>query len=85
MKSWKIGTLTKNVKGYLTSMFNIIDVLNNVDHFSRDEIYDLLLQKEQIWIDILVTKCFQKEMKLNKWCFLTLVFLIVYANQYTDL
>ena len=51
------------------------DVLNNVDHFSTDEIDNLLLQKEQFWMRTLVaqpkglngthdwrrTKHFQKE------------------------
>ena len=34
--------------------FIIVDVLNNIDHFSSDEIEDLLLQKEQFWIGTLV-------------------------------
>ena len=34
----------------------IVDVLNNVGHFSSDEIEDLLLQKQQFWIGTLVTQ-----------------------------
>ena len=34
----------------------MVDVLNNVDHFSSNEIDDLLLEKEQLWIVTLVTQ-----------------------------
>ena len=36
--------------------FIIVDVRNNVDHFSSDETDDLLLQKEQFWIGALFTQ-----------------------------
>ena len=36
--------------------FLIIDVLNNVDNLTRDDIESLLLQKENFWIGTLVTQ-----------------------------
>ena len=36
--------------------FLIIDVLNNVENLSRDDIEALLLQKENFWIGTLVTQ-----------------------------
>ena len=36
--------------------FSIIDVLNNVEYFSQNDIESLLLQKENVWIGSLVTQ-----------------------------
>ena len=36
--------------------FIIMDVLNNVDSLSRDDVEELLLQKENFWIGTLVTQ-----------------------------
>ena len=86
-------------KGVSNLRLIIVDILNNVDHLSSDEIDDLLLRKEQFWIGALVTqhkwlneihdrrrsKPFQKEKWLNKWSFSTPVFSIFHGNQLTDL
>ena len=51
VKSCKIVRhIFEECKGVSNLCFIIIDVLNNVDHFSSDETEELLLQKEQFWI-----------------------------------
>ena len=48
MKSCKIVRhFIEECKGVSNLRFIIIDVLNNVDHFSSDETDDLLLEKDQ--------------------------------------
>ena len=55
MKSCKIVRhFIEESKEVSNLRFIIVDVLNNIDHFSSDEIEDLLLQKEQFWIGTLV-------------------------------
>ena len=50
MKSCKIVRhFIEESKEVSNLRFIIVDVLNNIDHFSSDEIEDLLLQKEQFW------------------------------------
>ena len=57
VKSCKIVRhFIEECKGMSNLRFIIIDVLNNVDNFSSDEIDDLLIQKEQFWIGTLVTQ-----------------------------
>ena len=57
MKSCKIVRhFIEECKGLSNLRFIIIDVLNNVDHFSSGDIDDLLLQKEQFWIRPVVTQ-----------------------------
>ena len=57
VKSWKIVRyFTQEREGVSNLCFIIIYELNNVGHFSLDEIYDLLLQKEQFWIGALFTQ-----------------------------
>ena len=63
VKSCKIvGHFIEECIGVHNLLFIIVDVLNNVDHFSSDEIDDLLLQTEQFWVGTLVTQ----HMGLNK-------------------
>ena len=48
VKSCKIlRHFIEECKGVSNLRFIIVDILSNVDHFSSDEIHDLLLQKEQ--------------------------------------
>ena len=50
MKSCKIiRHFIEECKGLSNLRFIIVDIINNVDHPSFDEIDDLLLQKEQFW------------------------------------
>ena len=57
VKSWKIVRhFIQEREGVSNLCFIIIYELNNVGHFSLDEIYDLLLQKEQFWIGTLFTQ-----------------------------
>ena len=57
VKSCKtVRHLIKECKGVSKLRFIIVDVLNKVDHFSSDDIEELLLQKEQFWIGTLVTQ-----------------------------
>ena len=43
-------------KGMSNLPFIIVDVLNNLDHFSSDSIHELLFEKEQFWIGKLATQ-----------------------------
>ena len=55
VKSCKIvRRFIEECKGVSNLRFIIIDVVNNVDHFSSNEIVNLLIQKEQFWIGTLV-------------------------------
>ena len=57
VKSCKIVRhFIEECKGVSNLGLIIVDVLNNVGHFSSDEIEDLLLQKQQFWIGTLVTQ-----------------------------
>ena len=57
MQSCKIVIhFIEECKGISNLRFIIVDILNNVDHLSSDEIDNFLLQKEQFWIDTLVTQ-----------------------------
>ena len=57
MQSCKIVRhFIEECKGVSNSRFIIVDVFNNSDHFSSDEIDELLLQKEQFWVGTLVTQ-----------------------------
>ena len=56
VKSCKIVRhFIEECKGVSNLRFIVVDVLSNVDHFSSNEIEDLLLQKQQFWIGALVT------------------------------
>ena len=66
MKSCKIVRhFIEECKGVSNLRLIIVDVLNNVDHFSSDEIEDLLLQKQQFWIGTLVTQ--RKGLNCDPW------------------
>ena len=57
MKSCKIVRhFIEECKGVSNLRFIIVDILKNINHFSSDEIEELLLQKEQFWIGTLVTQ-----------------------------
>ena len=57
MKSCKIVRhFIEECKVVSNLSFIIVDVFNNVDHFSSGEIEDLLLQKEQFWIGTRTTQ-----------------------------
>ena len=57
VKSCKIVRhFIKECRGMSSLLFIRVDILNNVDYFSSDEIDDFLLQKEQFWLGTLVTQ-----------------------------